>query len=345
MARQIQSLSGPISFYYYPNLSAKRILLLGDYHSKINVCAPSRNNKAFQVQDWLKQLAIEAPSCLDIFIEDGFLAKSTPSATQTGGSQSSLTDVKKEFFGCYYNNLCLRQSRIHQIDIRQLLDIDNPQGGLNLKNPLIRIITENMSNLKSFKIEINSQFYEQRKMVLFSYLMGIDRSGNARLLYEYFLRDFICNNGIPNQLEYYNSIIASLDPYIKYYWSQIDSQVAQMDPIINKDKFFDDFLAMYSSRPLMGGLVEIPMDICFLTLLFTQLNRTQLQEGPIGCQSNQIKYVILYAGNDHIDRYVTFFERHFGVKPDPTYQIKPKLMANGKPNQCLQLAKPFDFFA
>ena len=61
-SRRIQSLSGPISFYYYPNISGKRILLLGDYHAKVNMCSSAQSP---EIQSWLKQLALDAPSCLD----------------------------------------------------------------------------------------------------------------------------------------------------------------------------------------------------------------------------------------------------------------------------------------
>ena len=78
-SRRLTQLSGPISFYLYPNIHGKKILLIGEQHHLKNLC-PSSNQclqttkcVSYDIDNWLYDLAIASPECLDILIEQDYV--------------------------------------------------------------------------------------------------------------------------------------------------------------------------------------------------------------------------------------------------------------------------------
>src|SRR5437016_863621 len=70
--RKLQLLSGPFHFAFFPDLLGKRLLLLGETHSDQGFCSSSQCQQkqpgCYEVHTWLRDLALEAPNCLDLFV-------------------------------------------------------------------------------------------------------------------------------------------------------------------------------------------------------------------------------------------------------------------------------------
>src|SRR5581483_2182367 len=77
--RHLTVLSGPNQFIFFPDINGKRVLLLGDVHNPIGRCKQTdcdeQKNSChiYEIQQWLRDLAQQAPECLDIFLETQYL--------------------------------------------------------------------------------------------------------------------------------------------------------------------------------------------------------------------------------------------------------------------------------
>ena len=98
-------------------------------------------------------------------------------------------------------------------------------------------------------------------------------------------------------------------------WKIIDKELAKMDKSIDKTKMLetllDAYMKMQNIYPYFVLIMQIPMDIYFLSRLFIKFDKRKMKtRGPESCRSakyRQIKNAIMYGGAAHIMIYVTFF--------------------------------------
>ncbi len=347
-SRNLTVLSGSNTFAYFPNINGKRILLSGESHNVRKICEPEmcmerhKNCKIYEIHNWLYDLTLNSPECLDIFIEQEYRLK----PIQTGGRPlknygSPLKAIRDQFKDCaaYSKIKCpLNQLRYHYIDLRKYRN--------SIKSPLSRLHdsarkygTEMNSeqiliNLKKKSGKIEKKYWEKRDK-LYKYMLGIDRNKSIMLLYKNYINDIAESIGIAYNFD-------EFDQYMKIYYSIIDKEMSKMNPIIDKDKFLMVLLNIYMDKPhLWGPLHIMPQDIYFLSRLFIIFDQKKIQRGPIGCRDpnyRQIKNVIFHGGSNHTDIYISFLKQYFMLEPSIYIKTESR-------EKCIQFPKPFDFFS
>jgi hypothetical protein len=139
-----------------------------------------------------------------------------------------------------------------------------------------------------------------------------------------------------------------MDNYIKMSWKLMEKEISKMNEKINKKKFMEDLLAVYldfNESQSFSNLLDIHQDVYLLSRLFIKFEKSKMQRGPIGCRTNkwqEMKNIIVYAGNSHIEMYVSFFKKYFETSPHPDFNITTK--SEDGYQQCIKLPYPFDFF-
>src|SRR5258706_3148266 len=200
--RHLSVLSGPISFFFYHDLSGRRILLLGDRHvmetiCDSNLCHDSNQSNCFtyEVQQWLIDLAQVSPECLDVFCEVNYLTgkkkdpfhvlfrKSLPNKPLKT-YKHSLDAVRDQFGPCLlYPKQCPKQLRYHYIDLRYHGFTENPLGLYWEKS--IDIQKKMIPLLKVFE-----SLYTSQKRRLIRYLIGSERGQNDEQLFDAYCQSY-----------------------------------------------------------------------------------------------------------------------------------------------------------
>ena len=336
--RQLKVLSGPSLFAFYPNLDGKRILLLGEYHSTDKLC-PSKKD-TYEVHDWLYDLALSAPDCLDIMVEFMYLREKNKLNIKmfTGPTKRlnmysyPIEGIMHKFNKCYTKQKptdCVSSRlRFHYLDVREF-------DGFGVIRPL-----SDDSPTFSKNIVIK---YTPLQRSLYEYILGISTDEKTYQLYHAFFQD-VC------QSLHTNINVEQLDDFTTTYWSIIRKEYAKF-PMSNQEKnrFINTLIeTMISQGPLFGLTnAKIYMDAYCLLRLFMKFDFSQQKrlKGPSGCQSekfNTMQNIIIYTGVYHTRTYITFFKLFFNQLPqEKTYIDDAGLLYK---TQCIALSQPFDFF-
>jgi hypothetical protein len=178
----------------------------------------------------------------------------------------------------------------------------------------------------------------QRKQIAL-YMLGIDRSpSNRQPLLELL-------NEISQNLLQENFAHEDFDKYMKRYFHSLDKEVSKLDPQIDKNLFLETLVDSYSySVKNLLFLLDLPMDVYFLTRLFIIFDEKKMTRGPLYCRGlehQKIKNAIMYSGSSHTDVYVEFFRKYFGL--EPTISINQQNQSGN--NKCIKFAHGFDFFS
>lgn len=123
--RFLRMLSGPDTFYMYPDILGKRILLLGEHHNTSGICDKKVYPEAYEIHDWLYDMTLISNGCLDILaesflhfdekgrVEDGvILIKRVPESTLAENS-APMYAVWNKFLNFQSEN-----ARFHMGDLR-----------------------------------------------------------------------------------------------------------------------------------------------------------------------------------------------------------------------------------
>ena len=162
--RQLQSLNGPIAFYYYPNIRNKRIVLLSDIHIHGRKC-----EDPYGVVDWIKDLSQFED--IDFFVEQSYIKEPITKITNYS-STNTLSEIINTYEPYYINNKYVKidHLRYHYIDVRSFKL--GAKGTIYLftpVNPLSKKLLSNKGYLSNtFNIENHINNLED--MIL--YMMG-----------------------------------------------------------------------------------------------------------------------------------------------------------------------------
>ena len=148
--------------------------------------------------------------------------------------------------------------------------------------------------------------------------------------------------------ELFGKNFGKMDTYIEKSRKLINKEVLKMDKKIDKKKFLEALLEVYmesSKDQLFSNLLVLHQDVYFLTRLFMKFEKSKMERGPVGCREEkweEMRNIIVYAGNAHIRTYVSFFEKYFGKDPHQDFNISSEPEEEYK--QCIELPYQFDFF-
>ena len=342
-SREVEILSGPISFHFYPDISGKRILLLGDKHVNESLCENQTSKGGYEVHKWLKDLSEIAPQCLDIFCEDEYyvhnlppppspILPQTPSLNsknqQRGGSQAlkdydnPLSAVGSIFIPYMFNQKCSDIMRYHYIDIRSFIHHDNSQS--YIRN-LFYYMDDQISNndMKYFNRKWDTI---TKKDKLIKYYLGFDLT--LKDLFIEYCQDCAKIANIKLDLD-------QIRNEIQIVWGLISKRLSKTT--LDTNRFFSTILPILARESSADCIQTAIMDVYTILRIFTRFQITNIERGPLKCYQKEISNVIIYAGNFHIQVYVQFFQDYFEIKPLINHP-------NQNDTQCIQLEKPFDYF-
>lgn len=357
-SRKINVISGPSSFYYYPNVIGKKILLLGETHDIKNVCkdnycaGKTSTCNSFEVHDWIYQLALHAPQCLDIFVEEAYYD------VQSGGNKlntyaAPLLAVRDKFKHikpkyAKEGDVPLSSVRYHNMDIRNFLGVSSP---------FVEMAHTKGGALKYAMGRVPSEYKSKDSMkTIITCLMGCNRNMVAQKMFYGFvmnlsisIENYKIGKGVADPIydmeEWSYDKLSEINNYIRQYDIQIQKEMKKVLPYISLEKFCQTLSLVYMNyigddwNKFIHILIMLPMDMYVLLRLFIKYVPTKLDRGPINCQSKtyeENKNVIIYAGALHIEIYKDFILKYF--------VIAPTIGHNKTPEQCIELENPFDFF-
>ena len=339
-SRQLKVLSGPISFYYYPSIDGKRVLLLGDQHRNGTYCNKdelaniSKQNSelgAYEIHDWLWDLSKVAPECLDIFNETGYFPINQKGGEPLKSYDSPLEAISDSFLKCVYNKQCSDRMRYHYIDIRQFM-VEKGDDDIISESQLLDLYfkKQTLDDLSKYLIFEKKWNRRNKIEILLKYYIGLDRKYFAKKTFSEYCKDYA--KAVDEPIKTYK-----IDLEVKRIWKLIDKELSKTT--LDKNKFFEIMLPIAIENVPISMIGSSIVDIYVLLRLFIKFNENKMIRGPNMCQSNQIvENAIIYAGDYHIQDYVSFFHNYFGIDPYISYPSK-------NDTQCLHLSKPFDYFA
>ena len=343
LSRNLKILSGPSTFIFYPNVNGRRILLLGEYHDDQGRCDfnTPHADPVFEVHEWLGQLAVAGPECLDILLESNYL---TASPEQSGGRplsdfpdgimaiedkfQTCLTIQHQEKQQCFSDRV-----RFHYIDLRYL-----KSNGSQEVYPVARL--HSMAryfglDFRSVTDQLAQGKYRSHQRTLFMVAMGFNVNQAKTTIFMEYLDDLATQLGLEP--------LTDIQDYLAEYRQVVRKEMDKLAPNPNQQRFLltllDVLLAQAEHDSVL--ILTAPMDVYCLLRLFVQFDHEKLARGPVMCRQSKydvIKNAVVYAGEAHIEVYDQFLQAYFQVKPT---------IAIEQPNdqKCLYFDQPFDFFA
>ena len=333
-SRQLRILSGSTIFAFYPNINGRRILLLGEVHNNKGICSgPSDPSIGlYELHDWFDELSLNAPECLDIFIEQSYMLPQSQVGGWTSLSKygSPLYAIKQRFKNCHVYQVQQKEKchsnflRYHYVDTRGYKSV--------AKTPYLEWYLSGYEVNKANHI-LNQKYWDQREL-LYRYMLTMNRTSEAERLYNNYIADMAIIIGVSYDPSKYKQ-------YMEIYYKNIDKEIVKLDPNLDKEKFFESLLSVYMFEKIIGtSLFIMPQDVYFLLRLFTVFDEKKMNRGPIECRNQQyqiIKNAIFHGGLHHTRIYMQFIKTHFGISP--TIDIMLPMS-----DKCVKLNSPFDFF-
>lgn len=333
-SRQLKVLSGPTWYAYYDvpqksqsqNSKLPRILLLGEAHTTDLICRQEKDVEVYEVQDWLWDLARDAPECLDIFAEDPWPQKKDPTTPanvfRLKDARSPLHLVRSQFGGCLRKTTaryCPMALRYHYADARVI-------GGQHLQDAIL-----NEQDEYSVDKRVDKKWLKENGVHIRQFYLGLDESPESQRLFETFIL-----------------LLADNDKYKAGRMveeAKLSRRIIQRQ--LSKSAWFwtpNNLASIVASWPVTTviDLWANVMDIYLLARLFTRFDADKMSRGPFMCRGSmfrEIRNAIVYAGQAHVEFY-HFVLKQLGYEPKHWfYQDGKKLKT-----QCISFREPFDFF-
>jgi len=332
--RQLKALSGATLFAHYPNIDGRNILLLGDEHTDQLLCNPTVKD-VYEIHKWLYDLVKAAPGCVDIMLEIPYLKeRQSIKHDKYAGPvknlrnklyQSPLDAIIHQFFECYSKqkpeNCISDKLRLHYIDLRQMDAVYD----------IIHYLSITHSFSKNLLLK-----YKPNEKLIYEYIMGYDKSNNAKQVYHSFFADIF-------KLHNRSLDINKLDDFTNTFWIIIDKEFKKLD-MSNEDKtkfyraIFNTYVKLGSLFGLAGA--KIYMDIYALLRMFIKFDTKKKRSS---CP-NIMKNIIIDAGVHHTLLYIEFFKLYFNQDPDQETFVWNENLLGGSADKCIIFKEPFDFF-
>lgn len=356
--RKIVFLSGVSSFTYFNNIEDKRILLLGEYHLKSEKCM-SLSKTSLEVQDYIYELAVNSPVCLDIFLEVPLYLKDDPikynsryfpdinTNTKLGSSAYLSIYHKLSAFGHIFDPKYPRNKiRVHYIDARTWTKS-------NEMSSFFKITYELNINLYPHELIHVLKFNNLYKNDIFEYLVGIKENNIGKEKFREYFRFLIEKTYLKSGsdlsehlfIEKYKEFVEDHEFIRNNFIKSVKKTVLKIKDF-KYNLFINSLLKSYKKHKSMEEHFTILdiynviyMDVYFLLRYLSTYDVSKIR-GPLNCRnSKESKYSIVAPGGHHTETYKHFFRFYYMKKPKVNLKdfMAPK-------RQCIIMDKPFDFF-
>ena len=352
--RQVEGLSGIIQFTLFSNLNGNKILLLGEEHSTEGICKKDDNSYQ-EVHNWLYNLAVNAPTCLDVFLESFYRKynfdednsnendelskyKSGLSALRTKFEKCNTTLNKKcKFDGFRYHLIDGRVSElpyvIYSNEAKELIKKDFPykKDEENVIHKIYPKINNLIDENFEFLLMYLSMMFEDEKCIK-----------GKNVYYEIVkMQDLSVDKKLSSKfIKLYEENREKMYRIIQKEMEKIEN--------FNINFFLECLFYSYKNYDKSKTIIDnirhflyvIEMDVYFLLRYLHSYDKDKLRKGPKKCNSKEFtknKYSIVYAGAAHTLCYMNFFILYFNTHPDVH-------ILNPYSEKCIKLPFKFDFF-
>lgn len=328
--RILKKLSGPTTFIYYPEINGKRLLLLGEKHSIIDICHKN-NDETQEIHEWLYNLAFFSPTCLDLFVEDNIFSIKKSKIKPLNKYRAPLQAVRYTFNPCnkiQKNEKCnVDNLRYHLVDLRELDE--------NYQNFSFTFM-ESSFDLSEEEIKKVSDILDKYFNNIIYFISGFSEDELGKKYY-YKILKILSESDLNKYIENYEIYRIKYIKFIKKQIKKIENfdQNFFLECLINankknsEDNIYDLFIEISSL---------INMDVYFLLRYLHTYDHDKIERGPEKCRKKEFntpKYSIVYGGTTHIEVYNYFFQEYYNIKP--SIYIK-------KNKSCIKFSESFDFF-
>lgn len=326
LKNRVTSLSGIYLVYYFKIFDLK-ILLLGDHHVTAQGCTNTTNNTTASLEEWILNMSLTTPECLDIFVEDDY---------QHRLSYYDKYTIHRVILSLNNNMTKLHNVRYHRSDIRTL-KLDN---GTN-----VSLLDDNIAiNLKNIKSgTLNLSYYYNNMNLIIEYLLGLNNKAD----FSFFgLRDdvykFAHTNDIPHTLllDYMiklhsildkrrNKFMGNINIFNSIFMNSVMSITNANLPNLDASKMTWSQVLFFYAR-ILGSITE------YYTLLrlFTKYKNNRMLNNT-KCNIDYNKTSILYFGLLH----VTIMKKVISTLYNTEFKIHKRNIS-----QCITFDTPFDLF-
>lgn len=363
--RQLNILSGPCLFTYYPNFINRKLLFVDEIHNKRHMFT-QLTPSIYETHRWLYDLCMDAPECVDLFLEIPYIHKINPNydykfiekiPMETYNKplvkfEAPLDAVRQIFSSCYTEKinekkLCFSNMvRLHYVDIRMTNPIGSPIfefQNFETNNPNITKLTQ----LPTPTIDTITK--------IFNYIIYERNSSDGIIFFTY-----ICD--LYSQYDY--KLTSYKEKYYQYmseYLRIRRKRIEKLDPIFNYSSFWESYFNVWihyitnrmdnSLNPnhsnniysINFNIGQLLIDLYIITRIFTKFDASKMSRGPTGCKNNPVtKNVIVYAGKDHCEFLAKALSKY---KPNIMPLINSDICWQKGKKSHLIFDKPFDYFA
>lgn len=374
--RSIVRLRGPVSFIFYHEAEGRRILLLGDKHSRGNISSCQND---YDVLNWVLSLSTVAPECLDLFAETAYLSEPLVARSVFKGD-SPLIDLAQ-----YFNEYTVGQEhvtindhlRYHYIDMRVIKTMINGKffnlSIFSFNTNMFRILSSpNRTSQDPRTIDVNP--FITRVRVLIDYMMG-KTDKQVRLGEQLFIElydslsieafgrplsrdqeirevDSITLHTIKTYMNSYRAIvnktrgkfIGDLSRFDYTFHMMVLTRIRAFKREMGQEQVSGQVLGQVSGvkvHRLLNILCNIPMEYYSLLRMFGSY--THRDRGPVSCRDILYnKNIICYVGDNHVSSYKVFINEYCKVKPSIEI-ANPRSVDDW--SQCISLPREFDYFS
>lgn len=345
LCRRITNLSGPSHVFFYPNVLGRKILILGESHHNKGLCQPKTD--MYEVHQWLYDLCLQAPECVDLFIEQPYMRLDKeelkrPSYLKSGDHYHNqlknytcpLLAITNTFQICYNFNktACQEQFthlRYHYSDSRQVRDQES-----SWISPISLWLTQKPELTKFY-----DPTFDHMREIIYEYLLTMNDTHESKQVYESYLS--VVSTYLYGSIDPYMSKKSRYDTYLSKYFMIIKKELGKLDKTINKERFLGSLKQTYMNdlpKDLINHLIVLQQDLYLLIRVFITFDSTKLKRGPLNCRDPQPKNIIIYTGSSHSFNYYSFLK--IFANTDPSIVLD----APKNESQCVSFPEPFDFF-
>ena len=340
--RHLITLSGIKHCVLFENIFGRKILLLGEQHSTGSLCKVNADSQSqiYDVHTWINDLAIIAPSPIDIFTESQYIPLSMDKhVTEEKYEPNSPLETYKSPLDAVEEILDndiitkLPNLRRHRIDIRSPSNIKYPIAIMitNFHKQFQKTMTEyspsDIKNMFKYVIKgdiIGKQIHEEMMRRVIKFLLyNLPMEGiwtywglhaNEEEIFE--MSNKILKFWQNNILDDINNLDISVPRTIRMY----DKETNILDVII---ELYMVTQVLAPDGPLYDGLYDFALEVHTLLKIFSK---------PI---DTNMKNIIVHTGSFHTQFFMTFIQMLSSKFSTFSYLYS---------QQCIHFENPFDFF-
>lgn len=292
-----KTISGPMSFYHlYSPKYQKIIYMFGEYHGRDNSCELDR----YDITQYLSELFETTNVFIDFFIEVPIISnkKHYYNKDTLLIRDSYINDLFLEFIDCIepenrQQNKC-SLSRVHYIDIRNINYKENPSFNTNIFGFFI----------------YNTQSFDELPDVIIE-MLEFFQTNSTNNVVDYILSQYTKNTFLTKEIKksYMNNEISiffyrKIKKYIKDNLPQIKQAINYLSQIQIKSNLKSALSILDYLKQEFTHINHYLIDWYTLSRIYKKVNNKDNQQ----YEPSEPKNIIIYAGNNHIQNYLEFFQ-------------------------------------